>query len=800
MDVTPTPEDAAATRRRLGRWLGAQRAFAPRPLRLAGLLGALAGCLVVPQAWLLAQAVAPVVTAGAGLAEVLPYLLPLPLLFLLRFALVQAADRAALQAATQIKAGVRDALVRRLQELGPAHVQGKASGALATTVIEGVDGLEPYYVRFVPHMLAVAVVPLVVLAAVLPRDWISGVVLLVTGPVIPLFMLLIGLGTEALNQRQWRRLARLGGRLLDGLQRLATLRMFNAAAREAQVLDAVSQEYRRATMAVLRVAFLSSLMLEFLATVGIALVAVLVGFRLLYGTMGFEAGFFALLLAPEFYAPLRQMGTDYHAKMEAMGAAEGIVAVLDAPVPPDGAGRPALPERIDIVCEGVDFAYEAGAPVLRGASLTLAAGQVTALVGPSGAGKSTLLALLLGLRRPEAGRILAGGHDLAQMARAHWLEHVALVPQRPHMFAGTVGDNIALGAPDAAPEAVRAAARMAGADGFITALPQGYDTPLGEHGHTLSGGQVQRIALARAFLKDAPVVLMDEATTGLDPETEAAITAAVARLARERTVLIIAHRLRTVRLADRIAVMEAGAIVEQGTHESLAAGRTRYAALLREAGLAGADRAGAGISQEAGSPGAWQGDALRSTAPEHMPQAVAPADSGRQVGAPPDGAPQGQGRDGMSQGVTPRSAVAPERMLQELAPPDDARQGAAARSALPQERIPQALASQEGGRQVDAPSDGALQGQGPDGVSQAAIRRSILPQEPMPQTVAPQEDAQQLGAPQTHAPEARQGAAPQSAAAPEPMPQADPPQDGTSLDGLSGPAAPGGGEGGRADG
>lgn len=588
--TSPTPSDDAPAsnrdmRRKLERWLREQRPLAGPSLRAASVMGALAGCMVVPQAWFLAAAVAPIVTGSGTLSDALPWLLPLAIVFLLRFALTQGADRAGVAAATRVKSGVRAALLARLQALGPSFMQERSSGEVTTSTIEGVEALEPYYARYLPHMLAVGLVPLAILLAVLPRDWISGLVLLVTGPSIPLFMLLIGLGTEKRNQRQWRRLARLSGRLLDALQRLATLRMFNATQREAEVLAHVSEEYRKSTMSVLRIAFLSSLMLEFFATVGIALVAVLIGFRLMWGEMSFEVGFFALLLAPEFYAPLRQLGADYHARMEAIGGAEGIVHILDAEPPESGTQRPAMPTGIDIACENVRFSYAQGRPALAGLSLSLQASKVTALVGPSGAGKSTLLSLLLGLRRPDSGRILVAGHDLSSMEPDHWLAHVALVPQRPHMFAGTVGDNIALGKPGAGIENIRRAAQLAGADAFIDGLPQGYDTPLGEHGHTLSGGQVQRLALARAFLKDAPVVVMDEATTGLDPATEAVITEAVARLARDRTVLVIAHRLRTVRLADHIAVMTEGAIVEQGTHDELAARDTRYAALLRSSGL-----------------------------------------------------------------------------------------------------------------------------------------------------------------------------------------------------------------------
>ncbi len=540
---------------------------------------------MVPQAWFLAHAIAPVVVAKATLADVLPWLVGVPVLVVLRFVLGQAADRAALAAALAITQELRIALVRKMQQLGPAWVRERSTGALATTIVEGVEALQPYYLRYVPNLTVVAAVPLAIVAAVLPRDWISGVVLLVTAPVIPAFMILIGQGTERLNQRQWRTLAQLSARLLDALQRLTTIKLFNAAQREAALLARTADEYRRTTMAVLRMAFLSSLALEFFATVGIALVAVLVGFRLLDGEMALEAGLFALLLAPEFYAPLRRLGADHHARMEAIAAAEGIVDVLEAPVPVAGRARPPLGRRIDIRIDGVDFAYGDDAPVLQGVSLSLEPGRATALVGASGAGKSTLLSLLTGERRPARGRILVGGHDLADLDPAFWLAHVATVPQRPHLFAGTIRDNLCLGRPDATDGQIAAAAHAAAAASFIAALPAGYDTPVGEHGHTLSGGQAQRLALARAFLKDAPVVLVDEGTAGLDRATEDEIGEAIARLARERTVLVIAHRLRTVLRADTVAVMDEGRIVENGRPRALAAADSRFARMVASAQL-----------------------------------------------------------------------------------------------------------------------------------------------------------------------------------------------------------------------
>ena len=587
--MTGTPADAPG-RRRAGveRWLRAEIAQAARGgVRRAIVLGALAAALAVPQAWLLAHAIAPVVMDKAPISSALLWLLPVLPLLVLRFFLATASGRAAIAAAGRVKARIRSALLRHLASLGPATNAGRSTGEAATVVLEGVDALDAYVSRFLAHLGVLVVLPPLVLVVVLPRDWISGLVLLVTAPVIPVFMVLLGLGAEQLNRRQWLRLLRLSGRLLDGLQRLTTLRLLNAGDREAERLAEAAEDYRRSTMAVLRVAFLSSLALEFFATVGIALVAVLIGFRLLDGALGFEAAFFVLLLAPEFYAPLRQLGLDYHARMEALAAAERILDLQAETPMPAGEARPPLDADVTIECEGVSFAWEPDRPALRDFSLRLVPGEIVGLVGPSGAGKSTLLSLLLGFLRPQTGRVLVNGHDLASLDPAHWLEHVAVVPQRPHMFEGSVLDNIRLGDPDASLDRVRVAARMAAADGFITALPQGYNTPLGEHGETLSGGQVQRLALARAFLKDkARVLLLDEGTAGLDRGTEASVADAIRRLAAGRATLIVTHRLATVGLADRVVFLDEGRIVEQGPRAALQADDGRFARLLRDAGLA----------------------------------------------------------------------------------------------------------------------------------------------------------------------------------------------------------------------
>jgi ATP-binding cassette subfamily C protein CydD len=421
------------------------------------------------------------------------------------------------------------------------------------------------------------------LAFVFASDWVSGLVLLAGAPLIPLFMLLIGGGAERLNQRQWRKLARQSAHFLDALQGLTTLKLFNASRREADRVARMSDDYRKSTMSVLRVAFLSALALEFFATAGVAVVAVLNGFRLLHAQMSFETGFFILLLAPEFYLPLRTFGVHYHARMDAIGAAERIVEILDHRPPEAGPGRarPPLTSPLDIRFDDLHYAYGPGREALRGASFDLAAGRITALVGPSGAGKSTVVNTLLGFVRAQRGCVLVGGHDLSQVDPDHWLAHVAWVPQRPHLFQGSVLDNIRMADETIAFERAQSAARRAHADEFIERLPGGYHAPVCERGANLSGGQVQRLALARAFLKDAPLLLMDEATAALDLQTERLVTDAIADLTRGRTVLVIAHRLRTVRHAERILVMDCGRIAEQGTHDELVRAEGRYAQMVR---------------------------------------------------------------------------------------------------------------------------------------------------------------------------------------------------------------------------
>ena len=544
------------------------------------------GLVLISQALIVASLVSRVMLKGAGLAQVLPQLLWLPPLMLVRSGLSWVSERVAFSASATIRQDLRDDLFRRLLEAGPLRLRGERAGEVATVIVDGVEALEGYYGRYLPHLAVMALVPLAILAAVVPADWISAVIMLFTAPFIPFLTILIGRGAERLNQRQWRTLARLGGYFLDRVNGLATLRMFNASRREAELIARISDDYRHATMSVLYLAFLSALVLEFFATVSVALMAVIIGFRLLKGGMAFQDGFTVLLLAPEFYLPLRLMGNYYHARMEAIGAAERIFDLLDTPATPRPPSPVPVPggSSLRISFEEVVFRYEAGAPpALDRVTLSLATGERLALVGPSGGGKSTLTALLLGFATPEQGRVLVNGIDLVQCDTEEWRRLVAWVPQRPHLFHGTIADNIRLGRRDATEAQIRRATSQARCDEFIARLPRGLETVIGEQGAGLSGGQARRIALARAFLKESPLVVTDEPTAGLDAHSEALLAEALAELSRGRAVLTICHRLAMLEENDRIVVMEQGRVVEQGGYGELAASGGSFAR-MRAAG------------------------------------------------------------------------------------------------------------------------------------------------------------------------------------------------------------------------
>jgi ATP-binding cassette subfamily C protein CydD len=550
-------------------------------------LGVLAAVVTIAQMVFLSKVVARVFLKGADLEAVGALLLLLLGASVLRSGLLWAREVAAQRGAVRVKGELRERLFAHVLSLGPAFVREERTGELATAATEGVERLDAYFARYLPQAALSVLVPLLIAAYIFPRDWSSAVLLLVTAPVIPVMMVLVGSYAEEHTQRQWVALSRLGASFLDAVQGLATLKAFGRSAEERERVAAASEEFRGRTMKVLRYAFLSGFVLEFMTAMAIALVAVTLGVRLVSGSMPFEEAFVVLLLAPEFYRPLRELGAHRHAGMEGSAAADRIFEVLDTPAPlRGGAGaRGTVTGGITVELSGVGYAYPGSArPAISDLTLTLPAGNRTALVGKSGSGKSTLVNLLLRFVDSDEGEIRANGVRIEELPVEAWRESVALVPQRPHLFYGSVLDNIRLARPEASREEVERAAELAGAAEFIRRLPEGYETQIGERGARLSGGEAQRVAIARAFLKDAPVLVMDEPTSSLDPESERLIRGALERLTRGRTVLVVAHRLNTVRGADRIAVLDDGRIAETGTHGELVRRGDLYAHLVNAYG------------------------------------------------------------------------------------------------------------------------------------------------------------------------------------------------------------------------
>lgn len=519
------------------------------------------GLLVVLQAHLLASACHRIIMQGEGMSAVAPVAALLFLLAAGRCLFTFILEMKSAAAAARVKQAVRSRLYRKIQSLGSVGFAGDDVGSLLETVTRGVDELEPYITRFLPQLFLAAILPLMFLTVIVPSEWRSGMVLLFSAPCIPFFMILIGRGSEKLHRRQWSRLSRLAGHLLDLVHGLPDLIIFGAAKREATVVARVSEEYRSATMSVLRVAFLSAFTLEFFATVGTALVAVLTGFRLYAGSLTLEQGLFVLLMAPEFYLPLRNLGLSYHSRMQGVAAAERIVPLLVRPLPEGYAGNIFLTDVPPaILFEGVSFSYGGSRGGISGVNLELPAGSITALTGVSGAGKTTLARLLVGLARPEAGRILVNGEDLTMFDPDSWRSGLAWVPQTPYFTSGTVRENLLLGRPDAGHYEIDKALSSAVTDQFISQLPQGLDTILGDRGAGLSGGELKRLALARAYLCHATLVVLDEPTAGLDAENERLVCEAMRRLASGRTVLVISHREQTLRYVSHVAEMVDGRI------------------------------------------------------------------------------------------------------------------------------------------------------------------------------------------------------------------------------------------------
>ncbi|MGY0003325.1 thiol reductant ABC exporter subunit CydD [Micromonospora sp. I033] len=531
---------------------------ARRDLAVLAMLGGLTALLVIAQATALATLLA---TAIDGRLH-RPALAGLLAAVAARALVSWAQGTVAARAAATVKAALRADLLRAVGRHGPTWVAGRRAGQLATLAGRGLDALDPYFTGYLPQLVLSVTVPLAVLARIVLADWSSALIIALTIPLIPVFGALLGWQAQAATERQWRRLSLLGGHFLDMVAGLPTLRAFGRARAQVDVVRRMADGHRQATMKTLRIAFLSALVLELVATLSVALVAVPVGIRLLGGGITLSTALLVLLLTPEAYLPLRAAGSRFHASMEGLTALD---EALTLSATPEAAGpeatRPAPGGRGEIRFEGVTVAYER-TTALRDVTLTIRPGERVAVIGPSGAGKSTLLGLLLGFVTPTAGRVTVDGVDLARVDLDSWRRELAWVPQRAHLFAGSLADNIRLGAPATPDAALAGAVTDAALDEVVAALPDGLGTMLGERGHGLSSGQRQRVALARAFLRDTPLVLLDEPTARLDSASEAVVLAATRRLVAGRTALLVAHRPALLEDADRILRVDDGRVTE----------------------------------------------------------------------------------------------------------------------------------------------------------------------------------------------------------------------------------------------
>ncbi|TNJ39843.1 thiol reductant ABC exporter subunit CydD [Chlorobaculum thiosulfatiphilum] len=547
-----------------------------RPFILSGLAGAVGALMLVAQAWMLSGIIEMAFRQAPAWREVLPLVGLFALFSTLRVLFGWAGHHEAKKGTLAIRKTLTERLSGTIAALGPSFARSAQSGRIVTTLLKGVESVDAWFSQYIPQLLLSLIVPLVILVAIFPADWLSGLILVLTAPLIPLFMILIGKRASAATEKQWNTMSRMSGHFLDMLQGLSTLKLFAQAKARRDGIEEASENFRHSTMQVLKIAFLSSLTLELVGTLGTAVVAVSIGLRLLGGHLPFRPGLFALLLVPEFYLVLRQLGTKFHAGMEGVTASKEMHEILDRASEIPKAGSCDLDANEvstrPIVIDNLSYRFPgSGKAALDDVSLTIEPGTVTALTGPSGAGKSTLLNLLLRFVEPADGAISLGSRRVRQFSLDSWYRQIAWVPQHPFLFNATIRDNLLMARRDATQDEIDKALKQAGLFDMVRSLPEGLETMIGEEGARLSGGEAQRLSLARAFLKDAPLLLLDEPTSHTDPILEAQLRKAMEVLMRGRTVVMIAHRLETIRNADRIVVLDGGRIAQSGTHGELMA-------------------------------------------------------------------------------------------------------------------------------------------------------------------------------------------------------------------------------------
>lgn len=573
----------------LTRWLKEQSILSRRWLMISRTLGVISGLLIVGQAWLLARILHRMIMENIpATALVLPFIV-LVLIFVLRAWVVWLRERVGFYAGQHIRYEIRRQVLDRLQQAGPAWIQGKPAGSWATLVLEQIDDMHDYYARYLPQMTLAASVPLLIVITIFPINWAAALILLGTAPLIPLFMALVGMGAAEANRRNFLALARLSGHFLDRLRGMETLRLFHRGEAETDNIRHASQDFRQRTMEVLRLAFLSSGVLEFFTSLSIALVAVYFGFSYLgelnFGHYGvgvtLMSGFLALILAPEFFQPLRDLGTFYHAKAQAIGAADSLKTFMEKPLAQETRGEKLLSDNEPIGLEARDAIVKSPeGKILAGPlNFTLPAGKRVVLIGQSGSGKSSLLNALTGFL-PYDGSLLVNGVELRDLDASRWHRLLSWVGQNPQLPAATLRENVLLAWPEASEAQLQLALDKAWVSEFISQLPQGINTPVGDQAGRLSVGQAQRIAVARALLVPCRLLLLDEPAASLDAHSEQRVMQALFNASSQQTTLMVTHQLEGIADWDAIWVMQDGKIVEQGTYSQLAMANGPFAALL----------------------------------------------------------------------------------------------------------------------------------------------------------------------------------------------------------------------------
>ena len=573
----------------LTRWLKQQSVLSRRWLMLSRLLGFASGILIIAQAWLLARILHHMIMENIPREALLMPFIQLVLVFVLRAWVVWLRERVGFHAGQQIRFEIRRQVLDRLQQAGPAWIQGKPAGSWATLILEQIDDMHDYYARYLPQMALAACVPLLIVVAIFPSNWVAALILLATAPLIPLFMALVGMGAADANRRNFLALARLSGHFLDRLRGMDTLRIFGRGKAETDNIREASQDFRQRTMEVLRLAFLSSGVLEFFTSLSIALVAVYFGFSYLgelnFGSYGaavtLSSGFLALILAPEFFQPLRDLGTFYHAKAQAVGAADSLKTFLEAPLAHPEQGEQILEtsEPVSLCAKDLFITSPEGKMLVGPLNFTLNAGQRVVLVGQSGSGKSSLLNALAGFL-PYSGSLKVNGIELRHLQPESWHRLMSWVGQNPQLPAATLRENVLLGNPEASEEQLHQALEKAWVNEFLTQLPDGIDTAVGEQSARLSVGQAQRVAVARALLAPCRLLLLDEPAASLDAHSEQRVMQALGEASTQQTTLMVTHQLEGITEWDAIWVIENGQIIEQGSYSQLVAANGVFASLL----------------------------------------------------------------------------------------------------------------------------------------------------------------------------------------------------------------------------